>query len=282
MKLDWLKLSPGMQIFCLFFSLFIGLIIGGVLIATFLPNPSSSLALKHIISSIFIFLFPVLACTCILKIYSKETFWSSPLHLIDILLSVLLLIVSFPLMEYCSRISSTISFESFAPQVQRYFDFAQQDSTNAIKKLFANHTPFTLVVNLIAIAVTPAIVEELFFRGCLQTTVMKFFKSHHGAIWTVAVVFSVFHLQIEGCITRAILGAFLGYLYYYGKNIIYPIVFHFFNNGIIVVSIYRMGVDKANDFQMFRNWDLIPILLITLASTALAVGVLYLFRKKIR
>ena len=277
MNLDWIKSSPGMQLFCLFISMFFGMILGSFVII-FLP--ASSLAIKHILSSLFIFLFPVLFCTLSFNLYSIKTFFASSLKISAALLAILLLLVSFPLMEFLSKISSTISFESFAPQVQRFFDTSQEASVKSIKMLFANGNISTLLLNLIVIAVTPAIVEELFFRGCLQTTVMKFFKSPHLAIWIVAIIFSLFHMQIDGCITRVVLGALLGYLYYYGGNIIYPIIFHFFNNAIVAITIFKIGVDKANDFQLFQSWDILFVILLSLCSTLFIVLVLSLFRKR--
>ena len=280
MNLDWMKLSPGMQLFCLFFSMFVGMILGALIIVNMPTDFSSNLALKQVINSVFIFLFPVIVCTLCFNMYSKNTFIGSSLNLLGVLFAILLLLVSFPLMEYLSRISASISFASFAPGLQHFFDNSKELNTEAMKRLFANNDMPTLIINILVIAVTPAIVEEFFFRGCLQTTILKFFKSPHTAIWVVAIIFSIFHLQIDGCITRVVLGALLGYLYYYGGNIIYPIVFHFFNNAIVATAIWKMGVKKAEDFQLFQSLDTTPILLITLASATFIFIVLLLFKKR--
>jgi len=90
------------------------------------------------------------------------------------------------------------------------------------------------MVGLLVIAAIPAVSEELFFRGIVQTKLVAYFKNPHWAIWLGAVFFSAFHFQFEGFFPRIVLGAVLGYLYYWSINLWIPIILHFFNNAMLV------------------------------------------------
>lgn len=61
---------------------------------------------------------------------------------------------------------------------------------------------------LLCVAVVPAIAEELFFRGFLQTAVSKFFP--RGAVWGVALAFAALHLDIAALPGLFLMGCLLG------------------------------------------------------------------------
>ena len=63
-----------------------------------------------------------------------------------------------------------------------------------------------MMLNLLMIAVLPAIGEELIFRGVFQKIFYDFFKSGHPAVWITAIIFSTLHFQFFGLIPRFILG----------------------------------------------------------------------------
>jgi len=97
---------------------------------------------------------------------------------------------------------------------------------------------FDLFLNLFMIAVLPALGEELFFRGTVQTLIQETSKKPHLAIWTAAAIFSFFHFQFYGFLPRLLLGAFFGYLFFWSGNLWYPIIGHFINNGSQVIAYY--------------------------------------------
>lgn len=63
---------------------------------------------------------------------------------------------------------------------------------------------------IIAVAVVPAMAEELFFRGFLQTAVGKFFP--RAAVYMVAAVFAALHLEIVSLPGLFLVGLLLGKL----------------------------------------------------------------------
>lgn len=94
---------------------------------------------------------------------------------------------------------------------------------------------------LVAIAVLPAIFEEIAFRGVLMPRLAQATGSVHAAIWISAALFSAIHLQFFGFIPRMLIGAGLGYLVVHSGRLWPAMVAHFVNNGMAVISAYVMG-----------------------------------------
>ena len=95
-----------------------------------------------------------------------------------------------------------------------------------------------LLINIILIAVLPALGEEILFRGILQNELEQWLQKPHLAIWLSGLVFGLIHLQLEGLLPRVILGVSLGYCYFLTRNLWVPIVLHFLNNGLQVIGNY--------------------------------------------
>ena len=61
-----------------------------------------------------------------------------------------------------------------------------------------------LLVNLLVMAVIPAIAEEVYFRGAVQQIMTRLFAKEHIAIWITAIIFSAIHVQFYGFFPRMI------------------------------------------------------------------------------
>ena len=94
-----------------------------------------------------------------------------------------------------------------------------------------------LMLNLLVLALVPAIAEELFFRGALQRLLTDAINAHL-AIWTAAFVFSAIHFQFYGFVPRLLLGAALGYLYWHSGSLWSSVVAHFVNNAMTVILAF--------------------------------------------
>jgi len=67
-----------------------------------------------------------------------------------------------------------------------------------------------LLINLLIIAVLPAIGEELLFRGVIQRELVKVMDNPHIAILLASIIFSAVHMQIQGFLPKLIIGLILG------------------------------------------------------------------------
>lgn len=116
-----------------------------------------------------------------------------------------------------------------------------------------------LVFNFLLIAVAPAIGEELLFRGLLQSYFQRIFEKPWLAIWITAIIFSFFHFQLAGFLPRMLLGACLGYLFFWTSNLWIPIAAHLAINGIQVVIpwFYPEMIElAASENTEAPNWGL--------------------------
>lgn len=130
-------------------------------------------------------------------------------------------------------------------------DSMRQMSTNG--KAAAEHMVsltggWDLALQLIVVALIPAVCEEFLFRGGLQQILQRWFGNVHVAIVVGALVFSLAHGDLYGLLPRFVLGLLLGYLFYLGGSMVVNMCVHFFNNACIVVMywLYHTGATGLN------------------------------------
>lgn len=157
-----------------------------------------------------------------------------------LIFSFLFLILSLPFVSLSTWLNQLLPLPEWAKNVEI-------DTAKMISTLLSVDSPVEWILNLLVIAAIPAVGEELFFRGIVQTKLINYFRSPHLAIWLGAFFFSAFHFQFEGLFPRIVLGAVLGYLYYWSNNLWIPVILHFFNNAILVSAPYFAFSDQIPD-----------------------------------
>lgn len=168
---------------------------------------------------------------------------------------ILFLMAAYPLVNLSFMLNESIPLPSWAG------DFENQ-AEDTLKAILEMNSPLVFLLNLLLIAILPGIGEELIFRGIVQKQIGKWLHHHVAAIWIAAFIFSAIHMQFEGFLPRMVLGALLGYLYYWTKNLWVPIIAHAFNNGIQIIMIYSMGMDLEDFAEEGSNqlsWWMIPL-----------------------
>lgn len=104
-----------------------------------------------------------------------------------------------------------------------------------------------LLVNLLVMALLPALGEELTFRGLLLNAFSprtdasdsaRLMPSSHIAVWGVAILFSAVHFQFYGFLPRMLIGAYLGYLLVWTGSLWVPVLAHFTNNAFAVIASF--------------------------------------------
>lgn len=96
-----------------------------------------------------------------------------------------------------------------------------------------------VLVSLLVVAVTPAICEEIAFRGALLSC-FRGIKNRWGGIIIVAAIFGACHGSIWRLVPTMLLGIAMGYLLFETENMIYPMLFHFINNAVPVIMLAVM------------------------------------------
>lgn len=129
-------------------------------------------------------------------------------------------------------------------------------------------------LNFLMIAILPAIFEEVLFRGVIQRLAGRLFGNAHFGILLSGLMFGFIHGQVFKFLPIAILGILLGYLYYWTRNLWFPVLGHFFNNAMQVV-IYFAAAKGWVELDM-ESPQMIPPAQVALCAVLFA-GTAYLF-----
>jgi membrane protease YdiL (CAAX protease family) len=122
---------------------------------------------------------------------------------------------------------------------------------NAAVRIMSAGANQSLWVMLVTMAVTPAIVEEVAFRGYIQT---KHAQSTRP-FWVIAVlngfIFGVIHLDIQQFFYAFLMGIIFAYMVHITRSIRSAIYSHFLVNGINVLMFYViMQMDMEVDYTI--------------------------------
>jgi membrane protease YdiL (CAAX protease family) len=137
----------------------------------------------------------------------------------------------------------------------------------ALMTMMQMHSIADLLINLAAVALVPAIVEELYFRGALQSNLKAWSGNYWIAIIVTSIIFSAFHFSYFGFLSRMGLGIVLGFIFQYTKSIWLCILMHFINNGIAIVALYSAKGDMAKSDKIMEEhlpmyWGAFAIVLV--------------------
>lgn len=171
---------------------------------------------------------------------------------INLALGGLLILAALPLAQFL--LWSTLQLTELLP-LPEWARAIEDSNMRIINGLLTTENVFGLITNLLVIALIPAIGEELIFRGILQRSIQKATLKPILAVWLAAAIFSLFHLQLEGFLSRLLLGALLGYLYYWTSNLWICIFAHFINNGIQIIAHFFVS-EQMGDVNLDPSQDI--------------------------
>jgi membrane protease YdiL (CAAX protease family) len=177
--------------------------------------------------------------------------------LIVILLAFTGLILSGALGDLTDKLTFSSSVRNWATNLEAQYK-------KALMAMTQMRSIWDLLFAILAIAVVPAIVEELYFRASLQKIITDWSGKPFVAIVITAILFSAFHFSYFGFLSRMSLGIVLGLIYYYTKTIWMPILMHFVNNAIGVSALYAARnnpkqIDKVLDSNLSYYWVVIGL-----------------------
>ncbi|MEA3445813.1 MAG: CPBP family intramembrane glutamic endopeptidase [Bacteroidota bacterium] len=177
-----------------------------------------------------------------------------------------------PIISFTAELNSKLVFPESLQVIESWMRNLEDSAIEMTIKLLRMETFSDFLVNLLMIAILPALGEELLFRGVIQRILGDWFKNHLIAILITAFVFSAFHLQFMSFLPRFLLGIYLGYLLVWTKNIWLPIIAHFVNNAGAVIYYYVSDVDIADDIvnSSTENFPFYVVLISAVIFTFLA------------
>lgn len=198
--------------------------------------------------------------------------------------SFLLMFVSIPLISWLSSVNQAMHLPVWLNSVEKWMRDMQTSNDALSDSFLKDATKKGLLINMIMIAILPAIGEELLFRGALIKIFKRWFNNVHIAVVVSSIIFSAIHFQFFGFIPRLVLGVILGYLFVYSRNLWVPIFAHFVNNAFAVIIIFLntkkiINIDPDNLGN--TNNDAVAIIG-SLVFVLLLMFALYKSRRKIK
>ena len=239
------------------------------------PEDPMMLYLLLGVSSIATFLLPALFLQIIEK-KQVDYFPKESAHLGKYLvLSLLFLLACNPAMELVSRWNMDMTLPESFQGMEVWMRGKEDEMADLTEKLVMVQSLEYLLLNLLVMAVIPAIVEEFYFRGALQKIFIRLFKNAHVAIWVTAIIFSAIHVQFYGFFPRMLLGLIFGYAFLWSRNIWVPVFAHFLNNAsVTLIAFFYAREGKTYDDLQNSNPYSLPLYI---GSIILSIGIAYYF-----
>jgi hypothetical protein len=233
----------------------------------------------QIIQSVTMFIVPALVAAWMFSLKPGEYLNAeknpSPLTLSLVLVSLITVVPAMNMIAALNaRLDLPVSLSWLETEIK-----AWEESAEKLTQLFLKSNSWTdLTVNLIMIAVLPAIGEEFLFRGHLQKLFIRMTRNNHAGIIISALLFSFIHLQFYGFLPRFLLGLYFGYLLFWSGSIWVPVTAHLINNGVAVLYYHFAGdpmgetvLDKAGTGE-----DGNYIVYLSVFITSLVIAMIYL------
>lgn len=286
------KIEPGIEVLILIGLLIAGFIVGSAVTIPIwmimtgkgifdmgkdMLNPAYVDAVKtmQVVSTIIIFFIPAFVTA---RIVSGKPFahlgLKGSLKFNRAVLAVFIMLAALPLVAALADLNKAIPLSAAA---KKFFDSMESQYAEQVKLMATFKTPTDYIVALFIIALMPAIVEEVFFRGAMQSSITRSIKVPWLAIIITSIIFSVVHFSWYGFIPRVALGMVLGYIFYYTGNLWYSIIGHFFNNALMVTILYYQYMkEKKIDMEVGESapwWA-------GVASAAVLIGLFVLLKRE--
>lgn len=159
-------------------------------------------------------------------------------HTVHILSYVRISRISF--LELVIAVAAAICFIPVSGGISNFFmkqlnvpDFLARINT----QIFTSYSLQELLWLVVVVCITPALCEELLFRGYFQRTLERTLGMK--SLFIAGIIFGLYHMQPLNLISLALLGCMIGYFFYRSKSLLPGIAIHFVNNLVAVLSLYK-------------------------------------------
>jgi membrane protease YdiL (CAAX protease family) len=300
----FIRMAPPTKLLLLIFLVFGFLIISSILgiflakpifrmdlarIYQILSNPDAeNLAVVkyfQIIQSVFLFIVPALIAAWLFSEHMAQYLQADKKpEALTLMLVILTLIVAIPLLNALALFNSEMILPPWMHSLEVKIKSMEETAGKLTGLFLTGGNGYTLALNMLMIAVLPALGEEFLFRGVIQRLLSEWTHNKHAGVWIAAFIFSFIHFQFYGFLPRFLLGLFFGYLLVWSSCIWVPVTGHFINNGVAVLYYHfasepmgETNMDKLGTVKEFNY-----VLYLSIASTAILLAFIYMREKEKR
>lgn len=213
----------------------------GALTGADLYDPDAIVILKYLqtIQSVGMFVLPPLVIGWLFEgSFYRYLSMDRPVNGVMAGMAVAALLFAQPAVAFSGYLNQQLVFPDWMAGLEGWMRGMEEQAEIIVERFMDVKTTGGLLFNLLMIAIIPALGEEFLFRGVIQQIFTKMTRNYHWGIWISAFLFSALHLQFFGFIPRLMLGALFGYFLVYSGSIWVPVLVHFINNAIGVLSMY--------------------------------------------
>lgn len=248
-----------------------------VIIQLFNPEIQNSFSGMLVLQAVSSFLLFGLATGAYVLFFERDLFAVMPKPKSGLMLAVavILPVVCIPTEDLLLQWNDTWHFAG--EEVWRELQKASSDESDLL--VSADSIP-AFLATVFVMAVMPAVLEELFFRGILQRLFTSWFKNAFWAIILTSVIFSLFHGELFYFMPLAFASIVLGSLFFFSGNLWYSILAHFMNNFVSCLFDFlsNKGVIASQDSETYSQS---PVL-IALSLILIVLFFFFALRKHLR
>lgn len=158
------------------------------------------------------------------------------------------IIILMPLLQEYLHIQNYLITElsksySVVEGIKNFLDSLDKLVEESYLQILTANNIFEYVLVIITVAVTPALCEEIFFRGYVQKS-FEFKQKPFIAILITSLFFGLYHFNPYGLIPLIIIGMYLGFSAYKSNSIVVPIILHFVNNFVSIIAFFLFGEEE--------------------------------------
>ncbi|HTR81583.1 MAG TPA: CPBP family intramembrane glutamic endopeptidase [Bacteroidota bacterium] len=121
--------------------------------------------------------------------------------------------------------------------IQPYIETMKRLIEETYRQLVQAHSPAELLFVILVVSITPAICEELLFRGLIQKNIALATSKKTGFVVT-GIIFGLYHVDPFLLVPLVSLGILFGFFMFRSETIVLPMVAHFVNNLISTLGLY--------------------------------------------
>ena len=235
----------GLIILLVYFGLYVGFnILASTLVeiddSVFLNQDPISLLMTQAISQVIMFIVVAILITYLLLKFDFKYFFPR-VDGKEVLFTVFIAVGSMFVISAIGEWNMSLDFGDS--------DFGKwaRKSEDQLKVVTEHLTNFQSIQHFLlaflAVAIIPAVAEELVFRGLIQSLFTRVLKNHHVSIWLTGLIFAAIHLQFFGFAPRMLLGVLFGYLYQWSGKLTTAMIGHLVNNGLALILLYLAQSD---------------------------------------
>lgn len=235
-------------------------------------SPSYRLALSGILTAVLFLGFPIVLLR-LQNIQLRSGLGLNAINLLTVIAGMLIGLSTWPFVYEIVLLSQQIGMG--------WLDLSRYEQ---VKELLAAWATIPLPVVLLAMAVSPGVCEELFFRGFLFGGVRQHFRPFVTIVIT-AIAFALFHVVMSGgaaperLLPSGLMGLLLGWVRQRSGSVIPGIWLHVFHNAaLLTIANYREELEGWGVGAMHQKH--LPMMGLAAAGLVLMVGVVLILASK--